>query len=116
MRTITIGERNFRHFVWPAIAYQPVDNGGEVDSHVRLLRKVKAVSTEVGESSGDNEIVARILDSTESKFCLEEDEWGRMKKCLEKWLPRVAGGVLDTFKDLQDSLKNAEQEEAVVDA
>lgn len=111
MRHVEITRREFRHFVWPSLAYSPVENGGQVDAHVRLLRKVKG-SSEPAEETDEGKIAPRELNEDGVTFHLEEDEWGHLKRRLEKWLPSVAGGVLDEFAALQNRLEAAEQFEA----
>lgn len=110
MRRIEITNREFRYFIWPALAFTPVENGGQVDAHVRLLGKVKPASEPTAEESED-QIAGRELTSGPLALRLEEDEYGHLKRRLEQWLPRVAGGILDDFKDLQDRLEDLEQVE-----
>lgn len=106
MREVNITSRQFEVFAWPALATQPLDNGGEVDAHVRLLKKFKGASTMLGE--GEEGVSARTLDKPVHTFSLEEDEWGRLKKVIQSWLLKIAGGAMDEFKDFQDTVTGAD--------
>lgn len=111
MRRIRIDAREFTRFVWPAIGFPPVENGGEVDAQIRLLGMLKPASTPMPVEDGDEllGVPGRTLDTDELTLTLEEDEWGRLKKALKEWRTRVAGGVVDEFKALQDRVNDAEQ-------
>lgn len=110
MRQVPITAREFDLYAWPALGYQSVDNGGEIDAHVRLLKKFKDVSTPTNETTEG--VSPRKLDKDSHTFVLEEDEWGRLKKVITSWISKIAGGVMDEYKVLQDKINGAEQEEA----
>lgn len=110
MRDLRISSEEFRNFVWPAVGFQSVENGGEVDAHVRLLGKLKPVSTPI--NPDERGISGRQLDTEEIQLSLEEDEYGRLKKALQGIVTDVPGGQLDGFKELQDRLDEVEQYEA----
>lgn len=111
MRQIGFSSRQFELFIWGSIARQPLKDV-DLETYVRLMRKVKAISLEKP-LSPEEEMQGRIADRrlVEDEDCLllEEDEWKLLKSRITSFQNMVAGVVVEDFYELKTRLSNAQE-------
>ena len=61
------------------------------------------------EEEEDGQLELRLLIEDSATFDLEESEYKALKKKLEKWAERVAGGVSDEYEDMLERFKAAKK-------
>lgn len=114
MRRLTVDAREFKFFVWPAVAHAPIANANELDTIVATLKKLKAISVEATLTEAQEEagaIPQRSLEGDDALLLFEEAEYNLFKDKLTAWAKNVAIGVADEFSELLTKIKTAERTE-----
>ena len=117
MRKLTLTAEHFDTFVFQQVTAGPVDNEHELETALRLLRKLKdpALTTEVPltvaekavQEEGQRIFQFRKLREDEAVFLLDTDEFELLKRRVEKHKTQVAILVLEEFMELLQVIEKA---------
>jgi hypothetical protein len=113
MRTFKIEAPQFDDLLYPIVITATSFDEVELETAVRVLRKLKQASHEVdGDNTqqhkpGTRTVASRALSTETHTFTLEEDEHKLLLQRLREGVRRVPFGLLEEFKDLLDALSSA---------
>ena len=119
MRKLSLTADQFETFVFQQVTVGPVDNEHELETALRLLRKLKdpALTTEVpltaaekaAQEEGQRVFQFRKLREDEAVFLLDTDEFELLKRRVQKHKTQVAMLVLEEFMQLLQVIETAEE-------
>lgn len=104
MRAIPVSKKLFDRVFWTAMNLIPSEDVHELEVAIRILKKLKEVSSHSPSDEKD-----RVLDAPEHRFLFKEDERNVVEKKLLKSVPRFAGYVAEEVYELLQLVKGAEQ-------